>query len=226
MNIAKSLLMVTVGSLVLFSGCSQEASESISLYTREMIASVDNTIYDTEMDSVYQYQYKDINLDNTAIVLIDIWAYHPNDGYAERMAVNIENKIVPLLDLARKHNMTIIHAPTSHEISNKASPIDGELVESYPDKLKRYLEQNNISTLIYAGYASNMCLLTKPAGMFNMARLGYNIILLRDCTIAFELPNTLESEFSNYIAISIMELSIGKTSTLDDLQNALERQEV
>ena len=217
------LIATTISVLLLFSGCLLEEGKSISLYTRVIVTATDNDTYDTEMGSYYEYQDEDINLDNTAIILVDTWAYHQNDGWSERLEDNLKNKIAPLLTLARKYGMTIIHAPTNHEISDIVAPIEGELVESNPDKLTKYLERNNISTLIYAGYASNMCLLTKPAGIFNMKYLGYDIILLRDCTIAFELPYTLENELSNQIAISIVELSKSRTSTLDDLRDALEQ---
>ena len=86
--------------------------------------------------------------------------------------------------------------------------------------LDDYLKAHNITTLIYAGYASNWCVLHRPTGIIRMRELGYDIILLRDCTIAFEMPDSLDDEWANRVTINTIEHQWGETTTLDDLQTA------
>jgi len=54
-----------------------------------------------------------------------------------------------------------------------------------------------------------------------MKHLGYKIILLRDCTIAFETPESLDGEWALKMAVNMVEFQWGCTSTLDDLREAL-----
>jgi hypothetical protein len=176
----------------------------------------------TEMNSTYNYTYRTLDLDNTALVLIDLWAYS-NDT---RLNTNVRTKMAPLLELAREENMTIIHAPHDFTITEYCEPLPGELVTgtenglSDTDIFDEYLEGHNITTLLYAGYRSNWCLLHRPTGIIKMSELGYDVILVRDCTIAFETPETLDGEWANKAAVNMVESQFGSTTTLNDLQEA------
>jgi nicotinamidase-related amidase len=134
--------------------------------------------------------------------------------------------MIPLLDLARAHNMTIIHASHGFNITEHCQPLPGELVTGEENDLyltenfDEYLQAHNITTLLYAGYRSNWCVLHRPTGIIKMSEQGYNVILIRDCTIAFETPETLEGEWANKASINMVEAQFGSTTTLDDLQNA------
>jgi hypothetical protein len=58
-----------------------------------------------------------------------------------------------------------------------------------------------------------------------MKQLGYNIILIRDSTIAFETPETLDGEWANRVTINTVEHQYGSTTTLQDIEDALNDQE-
>ena len=60
-----------------------------------------------------QYGYLDwtIPVDQTALILVDVWDHHYLKDTEERAEVIIQNKIVPLLSACRKAGMPIIHAP-------------------------------------------------------------------------------------------------------------------
>jgi nicotinamidase-related amidase len=55
-----------------------------------------------------------------------------------------------------------------------------------------------------------------------MSELGYNIVLIRDATLAFETPESLEGEWANVMAITMVEQLWGESTTIDDLRSALE----
>jgi nicotinamidase-related amidase len=198
----------------------------IDLNTRKFSPSLKEETYDTERDSSYKFNQRLLDLDKTALIIMDAWAYHPNDGWLKRAQENMKTKLRPLLDLARYHNMIIIHTPNEGEIAEIARPVQGEyIVDSMNQinditELDDYLKAHNITTLLYAGYASNHCLLSRPTGIIRMHQLGYDIILVRDCTIAFEMPETLDSETANLVAINLVENLWGETTTLEDLQAA------
>lgn len=187
----------------------------------------DPDVYNTERDSTYSYETRKLDLNRTALILIDTWQDHFNKGHLERTRKNMESKIAPLLELARKHHMTVIHAPHRKQIAQLAKPLPDEfVVDSHNPmddtvELDRYLGAHNIKTLIYAGYASNVCVLHRPTGILKMKELGYNIILLRDCTIAVETPESLDGEWANRMAIFMVEDLFGVTTTLEDLKAAL-----
>lgn len=198
----------------------------INLTTRKFAPSLKEGTYDTESDSTYTYYQRLLDLDKTALIIIDPWAYHPNDGWLKRVQENMSSKLKPLLELARDHNMTIIYAPSGQKIADIVKPLEGEyIVDSMnglddTTELDDYLKAHQITTLLYAGYASNWCVLNRPTGIIRMSQLGYDIILVRDCTIAFEMPETLDSKAANLVTINLVENQFGETTTLEDLQAA------
>ncbi len=198
---------------------------NIALVTRTYIPAGAGEAYTTERDGTYDYQQWDLNLNKTALILMDVWADHPNDGWLAREKENIRTKIVPLVALARKHNMIIIFSPNGGTICPDVCPKKGEIVLdaagiNTTSDFHQLLKDKGINTLLYAGYASNWCLLNRPSGIFWMAELDYNIIVIRDATIAEETAETLDGEWANKVVINMIESEWGRSTTLADLQTA------
>jgi nicotinamidase-related amidase len=63
--------------------------------------------------------------------------------------------------------------------------------------------------LVYAGFATNWCILNRDYGMRAMARFGYNLILLRDATMGVEYPDTVDECFATELAIREVETQLG-----------------
>jgi nicotinamidase-related amidase len=200
-------------------------NSKLVLVTRTYIPAGAGEGYTTERDGKYDYQQWNLNLNKTALVLIDVWADHPNDGWLARERANIKAKIVPLLALARKHNMIIIYSPNGGTICPDACPQKGEIDLhaagiNTTAAFHQLLQEKGIDTLLYAGYDSNWCLLNRPSGIFWMSQLDYNIILVRDATIAMETAETLDGEWANKVVINMIESEWGRSTTLADLQTA------
>jgi isochorismatase family protein len=201
----------------------------IHLPTRKFVQSAHESTYDTEADSSYTYRERRLDLKRTAVIVIDPWENHDNDGWLGRAKENMRSKLRPFLELIRHLNVPIVYAPHEQEIARVVEPREGDFVVNSQnqlddtEELNAYLRARNIATLLYAGYATNKCLLTRPTGIVRMKRLGYDIILVRDCTIAFEMPETLHSEAAKLITVNLIENNYGETTTLADLRTAFEQ---
>jgi len=181
---------------------------------------------DTEMDSVYLTEPKTVDLDKAAIVLIDVWDSHPNEGWIERVYENMEAKIKPLLEVARQNNITILHANHGEKMWKGINlGVDefniSEAGIETSDEFSEYLKSKGIETLFYAGYATNLCLMFRDVGMLKMHDQGFDIVLLRDCTIGWESPRSLDGEWAKKVSIDMVENFIGKTITLDEFEKAI-----
>jgi nicotinamidase-related amidase len=83
------------------------------------------------------------------------------------------------------------------------------------------LRNRGIKTLIYAGYVTNMCVLVRPIGMIQAKGQNFNVILVRDATIAVETPESLYGEWAHKMAVRFVELNFGYTTTVEDFRIAV-----
>lgn len=215
-----------LGHSILQSSISEQSSpqESLEKIVALNIRKIDanKSIFDAGKQLSYKDTVCQLDLGRTALILIDVWGFH-DDGMQKRTQKNIEENLVPVLKLARKHNLRIIHAPHEGEIAKSCSPAVDELVVDYKDyplhdkdKLDKYLIAHGITTLLYAGYHTDVCLIKRPVGIISMHDSGYETILIRDCTIANEKQG---NPLKRKILYEIGRLGI-KTTTSEDLQDA------
>ena len=87
-------------------------------------------------------------------------------------------------------------------------------------QLHHVLAERNVLHLIYAGFATNWCLLGRDYGIRRMALRGYNIIALRDCTTGVEFPDTLDNLFVTEIGVREIEQQFGFTASNADFVSA------
>lgn len=83
-----------------------------------------------------------------------------------------------------------------------------ELLET-GEQLHELCEKREILHLIYAGFATNWCILGRNYGMRAMAARGYNLILLREATTGVEYPDTLDGSMATELAIREAETQLG-----------------
>ena len=79
-------------------------------------------------------------------------------------------------------------------------------------QLHELCRERGILQLIYAGFATNWCILNRDYGMRSMARYGYNLILLRDATMGVEYPDTVDECLATEMAIREVETQLGFTA--------------
>ena len=109
-------------------------------------------------------------LPDTALVLIDIWEKKPDfwaedayewiDWWENDITPNVDNKILPLLEKAREHNMTIVFSSPYIALSPKVDQLTyGEPIINRTADLHLFLKAKGIKNIIYAGYSINICVL-------------------------------------------------------------------
>lgn len=219
-------------------------------------------------------------IDETALVLVDLWNVHFIESWIERAARITKECVVPVLDAARQAGLTIVHAPSPpvaeqypqlqrHKPPEPSVPsgwppsafrsregdyavyrgprsqppgigvhwdkladqlsvspvIDvkpEEFVIATGQQLHELLEERRILHLIFAGFATNWCVLGRDYGIRSMARYGYNIVLLRDATTGVEFPDTYDNLFTTEIAIREVEQQYGFSASNADFFAAVE----
>ncbi len=220
-------------------------------------------------------------LDETALVLVDLWNVHFIESWIERAKQVTVDCVVPVIDAARKIGMTIVHAPSPsvaaqysqlerHNPPQPSTPhtwppadfrsrsgdynvyrgprsqppgigihwnklasqlsmspaIDvkeDEFVIATGQQLHELMEERGILHLLYAGFATNWCVLGRDYGIRSMSRYGYNIILLRDATTGVEFPDTYENLFTTEIAIREVEQQYGFSASNADFLKIIEQ---
>ena len=83
-------------------------------------------------------------------------------------------------------------------------------------QLHALLEERRILHLIFAGFATNWCVLGRDYGIRSMSRYGYNMVLLRDATTGVEFPDTYDNLFTTEIAIREVEQQYGFSASNAD----------
>jgi nicotinamidase-related amidase len=110
------------------------------------------------------------------------------------------------------------------DIARAARPLPDEYVFLDSWQLNGLCRRLDIDTLIYMGFMTDLCLLNIPGAMREMAhKFQYRCIALRDATIAYEYPETVEGNRMTEATIRHIETEIGYTATTEDFVRSLER---
>ena len=80
----------------------------------------------------------------------------------------------------------------------------------FETRLDGLLRNLGIKTLVCVGFALDVCL---HSTMVDAMNLNYQVLLLRDCTMAIELPGDVEEMAFTERLILLMEYSVGFTAT-------------
>jgi ureidoacrylate peracid hydrolase len=113
------------------------------------------------------------------------------------------------------------------EISKLIAPQPGEHfirkhVHSgfYETRLDSLLRNLGTETIVFVGFALDACLL---ATMLDAMYRNYDIVLLRDCTLACDLPSEAESlSFTNRM-VTWVEMMVGWTATSQQFVTACQK---
>lgn len=103
----------------------------------------------------------------------------------------------------------------------KISPAGTDVVVSSGEELHLYCKQKGILFLIYAGFNTNGCILSRTYGTVNMGLRGYKIVLVRDCTTGMETKESQPEMQQTNGAILLLETWGHYTVTSDEIVNGL-----
>lgn len=105
--------------------------------------------------------------------------------------------------------------PEAEEIADLVAPRPEDLVVATGSQLHRAMIYHRVLHLLYVGFATNSCVILRDYGMNAMRRLGYNTVLLRDCTTAIENTQTVADEGMTRYAVMDIERSSASTTSSD-----------
>ncbi len=115
-------------------------------------------------------------------------------------------------------------APARYETELKilplAQPEAGDVVIATGDQLHEELRSRQILHLLYAGFATNWCVIGRDYGMIAMHGRGYNNILVRDATTGVEFHDSVQNLMATQMSIREIETKYGWSATTDDLIQA------
>lgn len=175
-----------------------------------------------EADSKYTEQIQTLNPEKIALMVIDVW----DNELPERFLLHARQYVVPLVQWARQNGLAVFHAPNGRPVASFLEARNGprELILESVDNnvLAGWLKKQGITTLLYAGYSANGCLLQRSTGMLAMRKRGFEIVLVRDATLAYETPQSLPQEWARHVVNAMVEGFIGSTTLLSSLQIATE----
>lgn len=98
-----------------------------------------------------------------------------------------------------------------------------EPVTMTSEELDFVLKKHGIRTLIYVGYATDMCLIGYTGGLSDMTRkFGYRACVLRDATLATELGDGRAGPEKTAESLALIEREYAPTASVRDFLNAID----
>lgn len=176
---------------------------------------------------------------NTAFIVIDPWNNAPS-SYLNQDANNIlTNYLLPLVRAASQRGYSvyifsndckaITPTPYSCGMAKSLQTLaknNSNVIVNYWQNFNKIsfakmLKQKGITQIIYSGFSSNMCVLTRPAGLVSMQQLGFSLYFVPEASSAIELPETLKTKQVHKITTSIISQSIAKILPYKNIYPAL-----
>lgn len=197
-----------------------------SMRNKKELYIIDTNI--SEMNSSEIITHLNANKNGIALILIDIWEEFPEKDFNLKAQKVIKHKILPLIKLCRENNIPIIYASYDNRaLSNSIQLEENELASNDIEEILAFLDKNNITSLVYGGFSTNYSLLLRSAGIVNLCLYyKYKVLIIRDATLAFEMPETAEHQMAKKAAISMIEHIGGFSTTLENLKKALLKDEI
>ena len=126
-----------------------------------------------------------------------------------------------LLDRAHGSNYMENSPLARMKRAERVSPQADEPLLFYTDTLDAHLKAHHITTLIYTGFATDMCVLNAEGGARAMLARGYRCILMRDGTVGVETPESFPERLATRYGIHLFEWQLGYSTLFEAFQRAL-----
>ena len=274
---AAVLLVATPDNLPV-AGASESGASILALQPRYHRWHVDPGVDWTEENTDYATLDWELPLQQTALVLVDVWDRHYLKDTAARSEAIIGDRLKPLIDACRDSGLQVIHAPSPRQarthpnwrqgredarqtpidknwppaafrqktgpyaqyqrppeprageladlrsqirIHPKLAPTGEEAVVATGSELHELCKERGILFLLYAGFNTNACILTRDYGTMAMSRRGYEVIVVRDCTTGMESCRTKPTLAQTEGAILFLEMFGMYSVTSVEIRHAL-----
>jgi hypothetical protein len=141
----------------------------------------------------------DLEWSRSALVLIDVWDSHPNAAFRQELEEAMP-ALRSVLEGYRAHGRPVFHDPTGLSIhpsvlegwSSNDQLIEWDQMGGGTAVLDGHLRELGVTTIVWAGFSTNLCLMAKPCGFRKMLETDWSRthVLVRDATAALEAANT------------------------------------
>jgi nicotinamidase-related amidase len=105
------------------------------------------------------------------------------------------------------------------DVAQPLRPRDDETVIVSTAQFQAWASQRHITTLIFTGFCTNLCIVDSPAAMRAMSGLGYRCVILREGTLAVEFPDMPRTQHTD-AALRYIEAWIGYSASTADFMKA------
>jgi hypothetical protein len=184
-------------------------------------------------EKIYHLQ-RTIDPATAAIVVMDPWIDMASDHLNEYYGRIAESHVVPLVNkgLERGHRIIVLtNDPAVVKYNTKIHPklaalvADGKATLLYhqnydDDQFADYLHKAGINTLIYAGFASNMCVIGRRMGMIPMVQQGFKTYFVPEASAAVETEGTWERGSVHRETVNIISQWIAEIVHYDEFMQA------
>jgi nicotinamidase-related amidase len=109
------------------------------------------------------------------------------------------------------------------DVAPPVRPKAGDVMVVTTEGFDAWLREREITTLLYTGFATNLCILESPAAMKPMRSLSYRCVIVREATMAVEFPDTLETLAHTRAALQYIEAWVGYSTGVADLMRGYSR---
>ena len=107
------------------------------------------------------------------------------------------------------------------DVAPPVRPQPGDTMIVTTDQFDAWARSQGITTLLFTGFATNLCILDSPAAMKAMSARGYRCVLIREATLAVEFPETFADRTLTRASLQYIEAWVGYTAAAGDLHAGL-----
>lgn len=178
--------------------------------------------------------------ENTAFFVIDPWIDMPSDFMNHYFGSISRHYLEPLIIRAAENGFPVyvftndckqsLPVPVSCDIPQ---PLHA-MLKTFPNTHLVYwqnfemapfvksLRDRGISKIIYTGFASNVCVIGRPAGMIRMAAEGFSNYFIPEASAALETKGTWQSQKIHKATTTIISQSMAKLIPYDAVYGKLQ----
>lgn len=185
-------------------------------------------------EGMYRF-VRTIDPGKTAVIVMDPWVDMASDHANEYYGEILNSRIIPLVRHTLHYGLPIIVLTNNPKGRNYNSKIHPELELLFAngkisllfhqglddDGFAEYLRSQGVDSLIYTGFASNMCLISRQTGMIHMKEKGFRIFFVPEASAAVELADTWNEQSIHEASTKIISQWIAEIIDYEELIKAL-----
>lgn len=178
---------------------------------------------------------REIEKNRTALIVMDPWEDSGSDFLNKHFAPVYYASVLPLVNKAVELNLPIIiltndPSKTNVDYGSRVYPELRLLTEQGKakilfhqdyngDSFAKYLNENGINTLIYSGFASNMCVIGRPMGMIPMQTHGFKLYFVPEASAGVEFQDSWDTGAVHEATTKIISQWVGELIDLKEFMS-------